>query len=76
VKKQYKLLEVVALAEDLPKHKLVKGQVGTIVEILSDKEYEVEFCNDKGVSYALLPLQAEQLIRLHFNISKRKRIYA
>lgn len=76
MKKIYKLLDIVALTEDLPKQGLFKGQVGTIVEILSDSEFEVEFSNDKGVTYALLPLQAEQLIRLHFNISKSKRIYA
>ena len=60
-----KLLDVVALAEDLPEHGLVRGQVGTVVETLSPGVYEVEFSDDEGKTYAMLPLKAEQLIVLH-----------
>jgi Domain of unknown function (DUF4926) len=31
-----KLLDVVALAVDLPQYNLYRGQVGTVVEILAD----------------------------------------
>ncbi len=44
---------------------LVRGQVGTVAELLSDGAYEVEFCDDQGKTYAVLPLKAEQLIVLH-----------
>ena len=37
-----RLLDVVALLADVPKHHLARGQVGTVVEIL-DGGYEVEF---------------------------------
>jgi hypothetical protein len=57
-------LDVVALLVDLPQHKLVRGQVGTVVEIL-DGAYEVEFSDDTGRTYAELGVRAEQLLVLH-----------
>ena len=60
-----KLLDVVALAVDLPAERLVRGQVGTIVEMLSDGHAEVEFSDDQGKTYALLPLPLDQLMVLH-----------
>jgi len=50
-KKPIKLLETVALLEDLPSRKLRAGEVGTVVEVL-DGAYEVEFCDDEGQTYA------------------------
>ncbi len=58
-------LTVVALLEDLPAEGLVRGQVGTVVENWAPGVYEVEFCDDKGRSYAMVALKAEQLMRLH-----------
>jgi hypothetical protein len=60
-----KLLDVVALTEDLPKKKLVRGQVGTIVEVYEPDAIEVEFSDDDGRAYALLPLKTHQLLVLH-----------
>ncbi len=76
MKKIFSLLDVVALSEDLPKEGLLKGQVGTIVEILSDEIFEVEFSNNEGKTYSLLPLRSSQLIQLHFNPTKSARAYA
>lgn len=59
------LLDVVALVEDVPNEKLVRGQVGTIVEVHDDEHFEVEFSDDDGRTYALLPLSASQLLVLH-----------
>jgi hypothetical protein len=58
-------LDVVALAADLPAERLVRGQVGTVVEMLSEGHAEVEFSDDQGKTYALLPLSLDQLIVLH-----------
>jgi hypothetical protein len=60
-----KLLDVVALAVDLPAERLVRGQVGTVVEMLSEGHAEIEFSDDQGETYALLPLPLDQLIVLH-----------
>lgn len=59
------LLDVVALAVDRSNDGLVRGQVGTIVEALSSGVFEVEFSDDQGKTYAMVPLPADQLIVLH-----------
>ena len=61
-----KLLDIVALTGDLPKRHLVRGQVGTVVEELAEGVFEVEFSDNEGRSYALLPLKSEQLMLLHY----------
>ena len=52
-----KLLDDVALLEDLPEHGLQRGQVGTVVEELAPGVFEVEFSDSDGRTYALLPLK-------------------
>ena len=59
------LLDVVALTHDRPHEHLVRGQVGTVVELLTSDMYEVEFSDDHGRTYAMLPLSAGELIVLH-----------
>jgi hypothetical protein len=56
-----KLLDVVALTDDLPERGLSRGQVGTLVEQLGTETFEVEFCDDEGRMYASLVLSTEQL---------------
>ena len=69
---EIKLLDVVALTVDLPKHGLLRGQVGTVVEILDETEnvFEVEFSDNRGVTYATLPFPANQLMVLHYELPK------
>ncbi len=59
------LLSVVALTEDLPAKGLLRGQVGTIVEKLAPGMYEVEFTDDAGKTYAMVPVPATRLMQLH-----------
>ena len=59
-----KLLDVVALTEDLPKQSLFRGNVGTIVELLGPGVFEVEFVDNDGQTYAEIALRSEQLILL------------
>ncbi|MEH1891235.1 MAG: DUF4926 domain-containing protein [Nostoc sp.] len=47
-----KLLDVVALTEDLPELGLHRGQVGTIVEAYEPGVFEVEFSDLTGKAYA------------------------
>ncbi len=63
---QIKLLDVVALTQDLPERNLHQGQVGTIVEFLAPNVYEVEFTDNDGRTYASLALRADQLMVLHY----------
>jgi hypothetical protein len=62
-----KLLDIVALTIDLPEYNLLRGQVGTIVEILADSAaFEVEFSNRNGQTYESIGLRPEQIMVLHF----------
>jgi hypothetical protein len=69
--RELELLSVVALLEDSKDHKLLRGQVGTIVERLAPGVYEVEFSDDEGRTYASLALRADQLLQLHHEPSHR-----
>ena len=61
-----KLLDVVALTEDLPDRKLRRGQVGTVVERLDPGVFEVEFTDNDGRTFASLALKASQLLVLYY----------
>ena len=61
-----RLLDVVALTEDFPLLRLLRGQVGTVVEILAPQVYEVEFCDDEGRTYASTALSASRLLVLRY----------
>lgn len=63
-----KLFDVVALTDDLPERGLLRGQVGTVVELLAVGTYEVEFSNDDGQMYGSTALEASQLLPLRFRL--------
>ncbi len=65
-KGEIKLLDVVALTQDVPEHNLKRGDIGAVVEILSNGEaYEVEFSDDNGQMYKCLSFPASQLEIFH-----------
>jgi hypothetical protein len=66
MKQKVKLLDVVALMQELPDRDLPLGQVGTVVELLAPDVYEVEFSDNDGRAFAELALRAEQLSVLHY----------
>jgi hypothetical protein len=59
------LLSVVAVLQDLPDRGLVRGQVGTVVEILTPAAVLVDFSDLEGKTYAIEALDSNLLIRLH-----------
>ncbi|MGE3152326.1 MAG: DUF4926 domain-containing protein [Nitrospiraceae bacterium] len=63
---QIRLSDVVALTEDIPDRGLLCGQVGTVVESLRPGVFEVEFVDNEGRTYAMLPLKSSQLLVLHY----------
>jgi uncharacterized protein DUF4926 len=63
---EIRLLDVVALTEDIPIRGLQRGQVGTVVELLGSGTFEVEFVDNEGRTYATVPLNAHQLLVLHY----------
>jgi Domain of unknown function (DUF4926) len=61
-----KVLDVVALVEDLNSEGLRRGEVGTVVEKWKDGVFEVEFSDNSGNAYAFAALRPEQMMKLHF----------
>ena len=59
------ILDVVALLTDIPEHRLVRGQVGTVVEQLDEGIFEVEFIDNEGRTYATLSRTGEHLMVLY-----------
>jgi hypothetical protein len=60
-----KLLDVIALTENLPELGLYRGQVGTIVEVYEPGVFEIEFSDTQGRAYALETLKDDQLMVLY-----------
>lgn len=61
-----KLLDVVAVTQDVDSEGLRRGEVGTVVEQWSDGVFEVEFSDNSGKTYASAALRPDQLMKLHF----------
>ena len=59
-----KLLDTVALLNDMPHASLRRGHVGTVVEDLAPGVWEVEFSGDDGEAYACLAVQDTDLLVL------------
>lgn len=63
---EIKLLDVVALTENLPSEGLRRGEVGTVVEKWNKGVFEVEFSDETGKAYAFAAVPAEKLMKLYF----------
>lgn len=63
---QPSLLNAVALLADHPADGLSRGQVGTVVEALQDGAVLVEFSDDEGRPYAIVPCAHPDLLILHY----------
>lgn len=66
MKDPLRLLDVVALVQDMPQKSLVRGQVGTVVEELASGVFEVEFSDDKGRTYATAAVSGSELLPLRY----------
>jgi hypothetical protein len=65
-KKGPAVLDVVALLADLPGEGLARGQVGTVVELFDERNVLVEFTDDQGRAYAVVPCPRSALLVLHY----------
>jgi len=61
-----KLLDTVALLSDLRAAGLSRGQVGTVVDLLDATTALVEFSDDDGRAYAIVPCPRAELLVLHY----------
>ena len=62
---RHQVFGAAGVTEDHPERKLMRGEVGTVVEILAPHVYEVEFSDDEGQTYEELALRSDQLVPLH-----------
>jgi hypothetical protein len=62
---QARPLDAVALLTDFPAERLARGQVGTVVETLGDTTLLVEFSDENGRAYAIVPCTRTDLLVLH-----------
>jgi hypothetical protein len=65
-----KPFDVVALLEDVPAKGLLRGQVGTVVQVLAPDVFEVEFSDNDGKTYASVSLPAKSILVLHHEPSQ------
>ncbi len=65
MKNEIQLLDVVVLKEPLLNERLQQGSIGTVVEVFDTENFLVEFADHRGVAYAIVPLKAEQLMKVH-----------
>ena len=66
MKDEIKILDAVAVVEDLPEHGLKRGEVGTVVGTWKDGAFEVEFSDESGEAYAFVALRADKLMPLYY----------
>lgn len=58
-------LERVALTTDLPEYHLVAGDIGTVVDITTDRDqYTIEFLTLDGDTVAVIAVEPEQIRHL------------
>jgi hypothetical protein len=67
-KEALKLFDTVAMLKDIPENKVVKGQVGTIVEEHRNGVFEVEFADKDGQTIASFAVNEAELMLLHFEM--------
>ena len=73
---KFKLLDLVALLEDLPQLGLYRGQVGTIIEAYEPTVFQVEFSDTSGRTYAIETLQEKQLMLLYHSPLETEKLTA
>ncbi len=63
---ELEILSVVAVLDDIPASCLLRGQVGTVVDIWAPGVYGVEFCDPDGKTCAMAALRADQVMALRY----------
>jgi Domain of unknown function (DUF4926) len=61
-----KLNEVVAVLADVRAAKVLRGQVGTVVDVLPDNTMSIEFADDNARAYAITPVKMAKLLVLQY----------
>lgn len=60
------LLDVVVLTKPVLELGLRKGELGTVVELLDQDVFLVEFADTNGATYAMQSLAASELMKVYY----------
>ncbi len=60
-----KLFDVLALLKEVPEKKLLRGQIGTVIECYTDTDFEVEFSDNNGKTISMMTLSTDEIMLLH-----------
>lgn len=70
-------LETVALVKDLPEHRLVTGDIGTVVHVYPAGEtVEVEFSRADGTTVAVVTLRSDDLRRPNADVRHERPLHS
>jgi hypothetical protein len=68
-------LDTVALTHDVPEHRLVAGDIGTVVHVYPDLDaFEVEFARANGETVAVLTLRSGDIRALDGDMLHARRL--
>ena len=74
---KFEKLECVVLAQDISKHVLRAGDLGTVVEVYPEGGLEVEFVRGSGFTQALLTLNEHDVRKIDpFDLPTTRRLAA
>jgi len=61
--KRLKILDTIIITVNIPDHRVLAGDIGTVVEVYTEPHlaFDVEFVNPDGSTRALLTLSPEQV---------------
>jgi len=59
-------LDVVVITHPILEQKVQQGAIGTVLETFDDGWFLIEFADKTGKSYAILELQASQLLKVNY----------
>jgi hypothetical protein len=68
MKNNIEILDIVTVLQDIPVEKLNKGNIGTVVEILDEEMFLVEFCDKNGKTLKMLELSNNQIMKINFEL--------
>ena len=67
----YNELDVIEFTKDIPKHGILKGQHGTILEVYNERDFEIEASNTSNETTFLGTLSREYF-KLHWKFNANK----
>ena len=59
-------LDVVALLQNIPEENLSRGDIGTVLEVLDQGVYLLEYCDKNGKTIKTLEIKEDSLMKINY----------